>query len=33
VGRILLDLGGLLMDMRALLGHDVDVVTEAACST
>ncbi len=28
-GRSLLDLGGLLMDLRDLLGHDVDVVTEA----
>jgi uncharacterized protein len=28
-GRNLLDLGGLLMDLRELLGHDVDVVTEA----
>ena len=27
-GRTLLDLGGLLMDLRALLGRDVDVVTE-----
>jgi predicted nucleotidyltransferase len=27
-GRSLLDLGGLLMDLRALLGCDVDVVTE-----
>ena len=28
-GRGLLDLGGLLMDLRDLLGHDVDVTTEA----
>ena len=27
--RGLFDLGGLLMDLRDLLGHDVDVVTEA----
>jgi len=27
-GRSLLDLGGLLMDLRAVLGRDVDVVTE-----
>jgi uncharacterized protein with HEPN domain/predicted nucleotidyltransferase len=27
-GRTLLDLGGLLMDLRALLGWEVDVVTE-----
>jgi len=27
-GRTLLDLGGLLMDLRELLGRDVDVVTE-----
>lgn len=27
-GRSLLDLGGLLMDLRALLGCEVDVVTE-----
>jgi predicted nucleotidyltransferase len=27
-GRSLLDLGGLLMDLRALLGRSVDVVTE-----
>ena len=27
-GRTLLDMGGLLMDLRELLGHDVDVVTE-----
>ena len=27
-GRSLLDLGGLLMDLRELLGRDVDVVTE-----
>ena len=25
-GRTLLDLGGLLMDLRDLLGHDVDVM-------
>lgn len=28
-GRGLLDLGGLLMDLKELLGHDVDVVTES----
>lgn len=28
-GRTLLDLGGLLMDLRELLSRDVDVVTEA----
>ena len=28
-GRSLLDLGGLLMDLQALLGRRVDVVTEA----
>jgi hypothetical protein len=28
-GRSLLDLGGLLMDLRDLLGRNVDVVTEA----
>lgn len=27
-GRTLFDLGGLLMDLRALLGRDVDVITE-----
>lgn len=27
-GRSLLDLGGLLMDLEDLLGHNVDVVTE-----
>jgi predicted nucleotidyltransferase len=27
-GRSLLDLGGLLMDLRELLGRDVDIVTE-----
>ena len=27
-GRNLFDLGGLLMDLQDLLGHDVDVVTE-----
>ena len=27
--RGLLDLGGLLMDLQELLGHNVDVVTEA----
>lgn len=27
-GRSLLDLGGLLMDLRDLLGREVDVVTE-----
>ena len=29
-GRNLLDLGGLLMDLRDLLGHDVDVAIESA---
>ena len=29
VGRSLLDLGGLLMDLREALGRDVDVVTRA----
>lgn len=29
-GRTLFDLGGLLMDLRDLLGCEVDVVTEAA---
>jgi predicted nucleotidyltransferase len=29
-GRGLFDLGGLLMDLRELLGHDVDVATEAS---
>jgi predicted nucleotidyltransferase len=28
-GRNLLDLGGLLIDLRDLLGHDVDVVIES----
>jgi uncharacterized protein len=28
-GRGLLDLGGLLMDLRDLLGYDVDITTEA----
>ena len=28
-GRSLLDLGGLLMDLQDLLGHNVDVVTES----
>ena len=28
-GRNLLDLGGLRMDLRDLLGHDVDVVSES----
>lgn len=27
-GRTLLDMGGLLMDLREALGHEVDVVTE-----
>ena len=27
-GRSLLDMGGLLMDLQALLGREVDVVTE-----
>lgn len=27
-GRTLLDMGGLVMDLRELLGRDVDVVTE-----
>lgn len=29
MGRTLFDLGGLLSDLKALLGRDVDVVTEA----
>jgi len=29
-GRSLLDMGGLLMDLRELLGRDVDIVTEKA---
>ena len=29
-GRSLLDMGGLLMDLRELLGRDVDIVTERA---
>jgi predicted nucleotidyltransferase len=29
-GRSLLDMGGLLMDLRELLGRNVDVVTERA---
>lgn len=28
-GRSVLDLGGLLMDLRSLLGREVDLVTEA----
>lgn len=28
-GRSLLDMGGLLMDLREILGREVDVVTEA----
>lgn len=28
-GRSLLDMGGLLMDLRACLGREVDVVTES----
>ena len=32
-GRTLLDLGGLLMDLRDLLGRDVDVVTERGLKT
>lgn len=28
MGRSLLDLGGLLMDLQTLLGHNVDVITE-----
>jgi len=28
-GRSLLDLGGLVMDLRDLLGHDVDVAIES----
>ena len=31
--RGLFDLGGLLMDLRELLGHNVDVVTEAGLRT
>jgi len=31
-GRSLLDQGGLLMDLRQLLGADVDVVSEGALS-
>jgi predicted nucleotidyltransferase len=27
-GRTLLDMGGLLMDLRELLGRDIDVITE-----
>jgi predicted nucleotidyltransferase len=27
-GRTLLDMGGLLMDLRELLGRDVEIVTE-----
>ena len=27
-GRSLLDMGGLLMDLQDMLGHDVDLVTE-----
>ena len=27
-GRSLLDMGGLLMELRELLGRDVDIVTE-----
>lgn len=30
MGRSLLDLGGLLMDLRDLLGREVNVVTPAA---
>jgi len=32
-GRTLFDLGGLLMDLRDLLGRDVDVVTECGLKT
>ena len=32
-GRTLFDLGGLLMDLRDLLGRDVDVVTERGLKT
>ena len=32
-GRSLLDLGGLLMDLRDLLGREVDVVSEAGLRT
>lgn len=32
-GRTLFDLGGLLMDLRDLLGRDVDVVTERGFKT
>ncbi len=32
-GRSLLDMGGLLMDLRALLGCEVDVITERGLKT
>ena len=32
-GRTLFDLGGLLMDLRDLLGREVDVVTERGLKT
>ena len=32
-GRTLFDLGGLLMDLRNLLGREVDVVTERGLKT
>jgi predicted nucleotidyltransferase len=32
-GRTLFDLGGLLMDLRDLLGREVDVVTEQGLKT
>jgi predicted nucleotidyltransferase len=32
-GRSLLDMGGLLMDLRELLGRNVDVVTERGLKT
>jgi len=32
-GRSLFDLGGLLMELRELLGHDVDVVTARGLKT
>jgi predicted nucleotidyltransferase len=32
-GRTLLDMGGLLMDLRDALGHEVDVVTERGLKT
>ena len=32
-GRTLLDMGGLLMDLRDALGHKVDIVTEHGLKT